>query len=38
MNRCTEGVAVKFDEEIVTGITKDSIIRQLEERLKLNSK
>lgn len=24
-NRCTEGVVVKFDGEIVTGITKDNI-------------
>ncbi|WP_083763082.1 NAD(P)H-dependent oxidoreductase subunit E [Halothermothrix orenii] len=32
-NRCTEGVVVKFDDEIVTKITKDNIIDVLEEKL-----
>ncbi|WP_230867469.1 NAD(P)H-dependent oxidoreductase subunit E [Iocasia frigidifontis] len=30
---CTEGVVVKFNEEIVTNITKDNIIDELEKRL-----
>lgn len=35
---CTEGVVVKFNEEIVTGITKDNIIPVLEEKIKLVEK
>lgn len=30
---CTEGVVVKFNEEIVTNITKDNIIDELEKCL-----
>ncbi|MDI3546845.1 MAG: hypothetical protein PWR10_497 [Halanaerobiales bacterium] len=35
-NRCTEGVVVKFDEEIVTGVSKDNVIEILEERLDID--
>ena len=31
--RCTEGVVVKFDDEIVTEITKNNVIPILEEKL-----
>lgn len=32
-DRCTEGVVVKFDEELVTGVNKDNVLDILEERL-----
>ena len=34
LNQCTEGVVVKFNDHIVTNITKDNIIFLLEDYLK----